>query len=76
MTERSPTANHQTAHRSDIGVAWFVKRAIFAVVIWCLSIGGGAWLLHASIDQTLDANAAETLTKEQTVQVTGSLSKY
>ncbi len=75
MTEISRTPNHQAVPRSDIGVAWFVRRAIAAVVIWCVSIGGVAWLLHASIDPTLDANAAETLINDQAIHVTGSLSK-
>lgn len=49
----------QFGSHSDIGFAWFAKRAALAVVILCLSIGGLAWLLHTSIDPTVEARASE-----------------
>lgn len=53
--------------QAEIGAIWFLKRAIMAVVILSVSIGGIAWLLHASIDPTLEANAAEKAVTESVV---------
>lgn len=44
---------------SDIGALWFLRRAVLAILILSFGIGGIAWLLHASIDTTLEARAAE-----------------
>ena len=72
MSKVSDTKNREAVSRSGIGVTWFLKRTILAVVILCVSIGGIAWLLHASIDPTLEANAAEQGTA---MQFTGSVTQ-
>lgn len=73
MSENLPTAALQVAPRTEIGVGWFLKRTVAAVIILCVSIGGVAWLMHASIDPALDANAAETRLSNEDAHITGSL---
>lgn len=44
---------------SPVGAGWFLRRALMTILIFCVAIGGIAWLLHASIDQTTEAIAAD-----------------
>jgi len=74
MSEVLKSEAHVSAPHSHIGATWFIKRAIMAVLILFVSIGGGAWLLHASIEPTLDANAAELSVSQQALGPTGSIS--
>ncbi len=76
MSEVSQSQAHLTALRSDIGIAWFIKRTIMAVLILCVSIGGVAWLLHASIKPTLNANAAVVTSSNQALAPTGSIARH
>ncbi len=75
MTKAILSDAHPTPARSTIDAAWFVKRTIVAVIILFLSIGTIAWLLHASIDPTLDATAAEARLGAQNTQTTGSIGR-
>ncbi len=67
MSEIVYNRAHPAPPRSDIGLAWFLKRTVMAVVILGVSIGGIAWLLHSSIDPTAEARAADN----QTVNAAG-----
>lgn len=62
-----------TKPTSDIGAIWFLKRAVMAIVILSFGIGGIAWLLHASIDTSLEARAAEFSSLTKTVDPSASL---
>lgn len=77
MSEVTRVAVNPVPPLTDFGVAWFVKRTILAVAILCLSMGGIAWLLHASIDPTPEANAAEMAAPaaSSAVVATGSIAK-
>lgn len=75
MSEALNSEARPSAPHAHIDATWFIKRAIMAVLILFISIGGGAWLLHASIEPTLDANAAEVDTSQQALGPTGSISR-
>jgi hypothetical protein len=42
----------------DVTLGWFVKRSLLGIAILLVAMGGLAWLTYASIDPTLDAEAA------------------
>ncbi len=60
--------DHAAANVADsaahITFGWFLKRAIIGIAILVVSIGGMAWLTHASIDPSQELDAAnETILK-------------
>lgn len=75
MSRSSPTHLDEAFVRADIGWAWFVRRTILAVLILFVGISGIAWVLHASIDQNLEAQAAAQPVLEQSATLTGSISR-
>lgn len=49
---------HVADPASRITFGWFLKRAIMGIAILVVSIGGMAWLTHASIDPSQELDAA------------------
>ncbi|MFM9847316.1 MAG: hypothetical protein ACKVP3_09150 [Hyphomicrobiaceae bacterium] len=49
--------------RRASGILW---RIVIGIVALILIAGGGAWLMHAGIDQSLDAQAASEITTSST----------
>lgn len=45
------------------GILW---RIVVGIVALILMAGGGAWLMHAGIDQSLEAQAASDITTSST----------
>lgn len=51
-------AGHVADPASRITFGWFLKRAIIGIAILVVSIGGMAWLTHASIDPSQELDEA------------------
>lgn len=47
----------------SVTLAWALKRTLMGMVIFAVVIGGAAWLLHTSIDPSLDADASSLIAK-------------
>lgn len=52
MTTTSPTSAGAAAPT----LGWVIKRALFGIAILFVAVGGAAVLLHASIDEKLEAS--------------------
>lgn len=48
------TNNAPTSISNRSMTAWVVRRALLGLLILTVTIGGSAWLLHASIEPTAD----------------------
>ena len=58
MSEFSPAGEPPAQLTIEtVSLSWFLRRALMAVVILGVTIGSGAWLLHASIDTSAEAIA-------------------
>ncbi|WP_439541063.1 hypothetical protein [Hyphomicrobium sp.] len=42
----------------QVTLGWFLRRSLLGIAILLVAMGGLAWLTYASIDPTLDAEAA------------------
>jgi hypothetical protein len=51
--------------RRASGILW---RIVIGIVALILMAGGGAWLMHASIDESLEAQAASDIITSSTGQ--------
>ena len=75
MSEILRTEATMSPPQTDIDLLWFVKRTIMAIVILCVSISGIAWRLHASIDSSAEALAAQAGAVGQSSTLTNSISQ-
>lgn len=60
MTDLARTGDPSVAEVvvRPVTLAWFLRRAVMAIVILCVAISSVAWLMHASIDTSAEAVTA------------------
>ncbi len=57
----TPPAKTATSLPTGSVTAWAVRRALLGLLILTVTIGGSAWLLHASIEPTAELNDSVTV---------------
>ncbi len=70
LANTTPGARAAQGSSTDyLTIGWALKRALIGICILAVSVGGIAWLLHATIDPNLDARAEDARASSKPVEV-------